>query len=111
LFTSPLPTPAVIELLSTARVRVVVVTFAPQPHTTQIFQVFDLTLFGVLKRHGQCQLPLEDEAGSARFIRKVYHDHDFRMTMTMVVPNIWEAFRGIGVKYSAVDGVSARFIR
>jgi hypothetical protein len=87
-----------IELLSTARVRVV--TLAPQLHATHIFQVFDLTLFGVLKRRGQYQLPLEDDAGSARFIRKVYHD--FRMAMTRVEPNIWGAFRGIGVKYSIV---------
>jgi hypothetical protein len=95
---SPHITPAVIELLSTARMRVVVVTFAP--HTTQLFQVLDLTLFGVLKRRGQEQLPLEDDAGRARFIRKVYHD--FRMTMMMIEPNIWGALRGIGFKYSVV---------
>jgi hypothetical protein len=94
---SPHLTPAVMELLSSARVRVV--TFAP--HTTQIFQVLDLTLFCVLKRRGQYQLPLGDDAGSARFIRKMYHD--FRMTM--IEPNIWGAFRGIGVKYSVVDRV------
>jgi hypothetical protein len=49
---SPHLSSAVIELVSTARVRVVVVTFAPQPHATQIFQVLDLTLFAVLKRRG-----------------------------------------------------------
>jgi hypothetical protein len=27
------------------------------------------------------------------------------MTMTMIEPNIWGAFRGITVKYSVVDGV------
>jgi hypothetical protein len=92
-------TPAVIHLLWTPRVRVV--TFAPQPQTTQIFQVLGLTLFGVLTRRSRYQLPLEDDAGSTRFIRKVYHD--FRMTITMVEPNIWGAFRGIGVKYWVVD--------
>jgi hypothetical protein len=105
LFTSLHFTPAVIEFLSTGRLRVVVVTVAPQPHTTQIFQVLDLTLFGVLKRRGQYQLPLEDDAGSARFIKKMHHDHDFRMTITMIESNIWGAFRGIGIKYSVVDGV------
>jgi hypothetical protein len=99
----PHVTPAAIELLSTARVRVVVVTFAPQPRTREIFQVLDLTLFGVLKRRGQYQLPFEDDPGSVRFINKMYHDQDFRMTMTMIKPNIWGAFRGIGVKYSVVD--------
>jgi hypothetical protein len=79
-------TPAVIEFLSTAPVRVV--TFAPP--TPQLFQVLDLTVFGVLKRRGQDQLPLEDNPGSTRFIRKV--SHDFRTTMMMVEPTIWGAF-------------------
>jgi hypothetical protein len=103
LFTSRHIPPAVIELLSTARVRVVVVTFAPQPYTTQIFQVLDLTLFRVLKRRGEYQLSLEDDPGGARFIGKVHHDHDLRMMM--IEPNIWGAFRGIGVKHSVVDGL------
>jgi hypothetical protein len=64
-----------------------------------------LTWFGVLKRRGQYQSRLEDDVGSTRFITKVYHDHDFRITMTMIEPNIWGAFRGIGVKYSVVDEV------
>jgi hypothetical protein len=56
---SPHISPSVIELLSTASVRVIVATFAPQPHTAQIFQVLDLTLFGFLKRRGQYQFPSE----------------------------------------------------
>jgi hypothetical protein len=85
LFTSPDLIPVVIDLLSQARVRIV--TFAP--HTTQIFQALDLnldlTLFGVLKRRGQHQLPLGDDAGSARFIKKI--SRDFRSTMTDI--KIW----------------------
>jgi hypothetical protein len=100
---SPRLTPAVIELLSTARVRVV--TFAPQPHTTHMFQVLDLILFGVLKRRGQDQLPLDDGAGSARFIKKVSHDQDFRMTMTG--PNTWGASRGIGGSIRLLTGFGA----
>jgi hypothetical protein len=42
-------TPVVIDLLSTAPMRIV--TFGPD--TTQIFQAFDLTLFRVLKRRRQ----------------------------------------------------------
>jgi hypothetical protein len=67
---SPHITRAVLELLSTADVRVV--TFAPQPHTTQIFQVLDLSLFGMSKRHGQSQLRFEDDAGSPWFMSKMY---------------------------------------
>jgi hypothetical protein len=58
-------------------------------------------LFGFLKRRGQYQPAVEDDAGSTRSIRKVYHD--FRMTMIEL--SIWGAFRGIGVKYSVVDWV------
>jgi hypothetical protein len=31
--------------------------------------------------------------------------HDFRMTTTMIERNVQEAFRGIEVKHSVVDGV------
>jgi hypothetical protein len=63
-----------------------VVTFAP--HTTQIFQVLDLTLFWVLKRGNQYQSPLRDGAGSVPFIKKVYHD----FPLVMIDMNIWGAF-------------------
>jgi hypothetical protein len=67
---SPRLTPVLIDLLSETRVRIV--TFAP--HTTQIFQVLDLTLFGVLKRRGQYHFPFGYDAGNARFIKKVTRD-------------------------------------
>jgi hypothetical protein len=104
-FTSHHITPGVIELLSSVRVRVAGVTFEPPPHTAQVFQVLDLTLFGVLKRRDQSQFPLEEDAGSARFMKKIDHDDDFRMTMTIIEPNVWRAFRGIQVNYSLVEGV------
>jgi hypothetical protein len=85
---SPHITPPVIELLSTARVRVIVATFTPQPQTTQIFQVLDLLLFGVLKRRGPYQLPFEDDFRTAWLTQEMYYD--FRRTM--IQPNIWEAF-------------------
>jgi hypothetical protein len=96
---SPSVTPMVIDLLSNARVPIV--TFAP--HATQIFQVLDLdfTLFGILKRRGQYQLPFADDTGTARFIKKAYHD--FRSTMTHI--NIWGVFRGIGLIYNIVGAV------
>jgi hypothetical protein len=54
---SPHFTPAALELLTGARVRII--PFAP--HTTHIFQVLDLALFGVLKRRGQYRFPFGDE--------------------------------------------------
>jgi hypothetical protein len=65
----------IIGLLTEARVRVV--TFAP--HTTQIFHVLDVTLFGVLKRRLGYKLPFEDDKETVRFRMKVYHD--FKQTV------------------------------
>jgi hypothetical protein len=65
----------IIGLLTEARVRVII--FAP--YTTQIFQVLDVILFGVLKRRLGYKLPFEDEKGTVKFIMKVYHD--FKQTM------------------------------
>jgi hypothetical protein len=45
-----------VRILTEASVRVI--TFAP--HTTQIFQVLDLSLFGVLKRRPRYELPFDD---------------------------------------------------
>jgi hypothetical protein len=81
----------IIGLLTEAQVRVI--TFAP--HTTQIFQVLDVTLFGVLKRHLGSKLPFEDEKETVGFIMKVCHD----FKQTMVKLNIWEAFQAIGFEF------------
>jgi hypothetical protein len=81
----------IIGLLTEARVRVI--TFAP--HTAQIFQVLDVTLFGVLRRRPGSKLPLEDEKESVKFIMKVYHN----FKQTMVEFNTWEAFQVIGFEF------------
>jgi hypothetical protein len=70
----------VIRIHSEARVRVV--AFAP--HTTQVFQVFDVTLFGVLKRCPRYELPFDENNATVKVITKVYHD----FTQTMARPNI-----------------------
>jgi hypothetical protein len=69
-----------IGLLTEVRVRII--TFGP--HTTQIFQILDVTLFGVLKRRPRSQLPFESEKKTVKFIMKV--SHDFKQTT--VEPNI-----------------------
>jgi hypothetical protein len=51
--------------------RVPVRAFAP--YTTQIFQVFDVTLFDVLKRYPRCELPFGDGKVSVKCLMKVYH--------------------------------------
>jgi hypothetical protein len=46
-------------------------------------------------------LPFDDDAGTAHFIKKVYHD----LRSTMPDANIWGAFRSIGLSYGLVDWV------
>jgi hypothetical protein len=85
----------VIRILTEASVRVI--TFAS--HTTQISQVFDLTLFDVLKRRPRYELSLDDDNATVRFIMKVYHDFG----QTVIRPNIWGAFRVPGLEFDMKD--------
>jgi hypothetical protein len=59
-----------IGLLTQARLRVII----SAPYPTQVFEVLDLTFFGVLKRHPRDKLPFEDDKATRKFILKVYHD-------------------------------------
>jgi hypothetical protein len=52
--------------------RVGIIRFAP--HTIQIFQVFDVTLFAVLKWHARCDLPFGDEEVTDKFLMKAYSE-------------------------------------
>jgi hypothetical protein len=81
----------VIRILTEARVRVI--TFEPQ--TTQVFQVIDLTIFGVLKRCPRYELPFDDDNALVKVITKVYHD----FTQTMSRPNVWGTFRALGFEF------------
>jgi hypothetical protein len=78
------------DLLNMARVRVVI--FAP--HITQIFQLLDLTLFGIFKREGRYHLPFGDLGTTVDFVYNVY----MKMAKTLSLPNIWAAFQPIGVE-------------
>jgi hypothetical protein len=52
--------------------RVCVLAFAP--HTTQTFNVLDLTLSGVLKRFFRHELPSGDGNATLTFKMQAYHD-------------------------------------
>jgi hypothetical protein len=69
-----------IALLTEARVRGITLA----PHTTQVIQVLDVTVFDVLKRRPRYELLLEDEKATVEFKMKVSHD----LKQTMVEPNI-----------------------
>jgi hypothetical protein len=72
---------------------VCVITVAP--HTTQIFQVLDVTVFGVLRRRLGYKSPFEDEKETVKSIMKFYHD----FKQTTVEPNIWGALQAIGFEF------------
>jgi hypothetical protein len=44
------------------------------PHTTQIFRVLDLALFGVLRRCPRYELPFDENNATLKVTTKVYHD-------------------------------------
>jgi hypothetical protein len=69
------------------------VTFAP--NTTQIFQLLDLTLFGIFKREGQYHLPFGNLETTVDFVDKVYT----KMAKTLTLSNIRAAFQAIEVEW------------
>jgi hypothetical protein len=81
----------VIRILTEPRVHVI--TFAPHP--TQVFQVLDLTLLGVLKRCPGYELPFDVDSATAKVTTKVYHD----FTQTMARPNVWGAFCALSLEF------------
>jgi hypothetical protein len=89
---SPHVSDDVVAVLTNARVRVI--TFAP--HTTHVFQILDVVLFGALKKRASGLEMWNEESGTVVFIIKLYHD--FKQTMVEV--NIWRAFSAIGFFYA-----------
>jgi hypothetical protein len=81
----------ILSVLRDVRVRVI----SWPPHTTQIFQELDVSLFGVLKRKGQYKLPIEDDQGTAAFRLKTYR----AFKQTMIEANIWGAFHELGFEF------------
>jgi hypothetical protein len=70
----------VIAPLTDAQVDVITFT----PHTTQIFQVLDVTLFDALTLRPTYELPFEDKTVTVAFIMKGYHEFN----QAIVEPNI-----------------------
>jgi hypothetical protein len=77
----------ILNLLREERVRVI----TWPPHTTQIFQELDTSLFGVFKRKGQYKLPFDDQP-TATFLLNVYRT----FKQTMVKANMGGAFQQAG---------------
>jgi hypothetical protein len=89
------------DLLNTAGVRVV--TFAP--HTPQIFQLLDLTLFGIFKQEGKYHLPFSDLGTTVNFAYNV----SLKMATRLTPPNIWAAFQAIGITFD-MESIPCRIV-
>jgi hypothetical protein len=78
----------IVAVRTQARVRII--TFAP--HTTQIFRMLDVILFGALQKHANGLKMFDEEQPADAFLLKIYHD--FKQTMIEV--NRSKAFAAIG---------------
>jgi hypothetical protein len=70
------------------------VTFPP--HTIQVFQALDLSLFDALKRTLQSKLPLGNVGQVLAFIQKVSHS----VKQTCVLDNVQNAFKMLGFEFN-----------
>jgi hypothetical protein len=81
-------TDVILTLLRDAKVRVI----TWPPHTTQIFQQLDISLFGVLKQRGHSQFPFDDDQSTSDFVFRTYRP----FKQTIVEATIWGAFHEAG---------------
>jgi hypothetical protein len=66
----------VTDMLTTARVQII--TFAP--HTTHIFQLLDMALFGTFEQVGKYHLPVNGLGMTSRFLYRLYMDFKRMLT-------------------------------
>jgi hypothetical protein len=68
----------VVAVLTRARLQIIIFTH----HTTHIFQIPDVILFGALKKHANGLKMVDEGQPAAAFLLKVYHD--FKQTLIEV---------------------------
>jgi hypothetical protein len=91
-----------LRLLRDAKARVI----TWPPHTTQIFQQLDRSLFQVMKQRDQYKSPFDDEQGTANFRFQIYH----MFKQTMIEANIWGAFQEAGFYFDlSIEPYQIRF--
>jgi hypothetical protein len=83
------------EVLKMLRERDVKVRTFP-PHTSQVFQALDLSLFSVVKQKLQYQLPLGNDDQLLTFIQKVLH----LLKQMFVRDNVRNAFKMLGFEFN-----------
>jgi hypothetical protein len=65
------------------------------PHTTHIFQNFDICLFELLKRREHYALTFDDDRIRADVLLKIY----WTFKRTLIEPNIWSIFPDTGFEF------------
>jgi hypothetical protein len=100
---SPHTRPEVLKMLREYEVKVT--TF--QPHTTQAFQALDLSLFGILKRQLQYNLPLGNDDRVVAFIQKAFHS----LKQAFVPDNVRNAFQILGFQFHIANSPYTRLLR
>jgi hypothetical protein len=64
----------VITLLTETGVYVIIFILYTYIYLTQIFQILDISVFGVLKECTRDEMSFEEETATVKSIMKVYHD-------------------------------------
>jgi hypothetical protein len=70
------------------------------PHTDQIFQSFDPSLFANLKKNMNDRVPLETDETTAGSMKRIFH----AMEQTLVEDNVGSAFLQLGLQYDIDTG-------
>ena len=84
--------PDVLKILREHDVKVI----AFLPHTTQVFQTLDLSLFGVFPRKLQYNLPLGNDDQVLDVIQKVFHS----LKQTFVPDNVRSVLKMLGFEFN-----------
>jgi hypothetical protein len=82
----------ILNLVRNASVRVI----TWPAHTTRIFRALNISLFGVLKRRTQHQLPFDENDGITAFTLKTW----YRFKQTVIEANTWGAFHEAGFEFA-----------
>jgi hypothetical protein len=77
------------------------------PHTTQVFQALDLSLFGILKRKLRYKLLLGNDDRVVKFFPKAFHS----LKQTFVPDNVRNAFKMLGFEFNIARSLYTLLLR
>jgi hypothetical protein len=83
--------PETLQVLAEHRVKMI----AFPPHAMHIFQALDFSLFGILKKKMNCQLPSQNGETAVGLIKRIFHN----LNQSLVEDNVRSAFVHLGLTY------------